>query len=98
MPTTAIDQRPYASGSSSLELSGAFAGELVSIDGGDATADVVNESLGSDYVVHKHLGAVRYSDIELECGAAMERSFFDWIQDTMSHRFAAKSGAISYQD
>src|SRR5215208_7366737 len=96
MPTTQ-GMRSYATGSSSLELSGAFAGQLVSVEGGDATADVIEE-LGADSVVHKHLAGVRYTDIELECGAAMEGSFFDWIQDTLSHHFTRKTGAISFLD
>ena len=99
MPTTtATDQRSYAKGSASLELSGSPAGQLVAIAGGDATADVVREMLGSDPVVHKHLGTVRYTDIELECSAVMERIFLDWIQDTLIHKFVTKNGAISFVD
>lgn len=97
MPTTQ-GKRDYAIGSSSLELSGAFAGQLVAVEGGDATADVIEEKLGSDSVVHKHVAGVRYTDIELECGAGMERTFFDWIQDTLTHKFTRKSGAISFLD
>jgi phage tail-like protein len=97
MPTTQ-GKRDYATGSSSLELSGAFAGQLVSVEGGDAAADVIEEKLGSDSVVHKHVAGVRYTDIELECGAGMERTFFDWIQDTLTHKFTRKSGTISFLD
>ncbi len=97
MPITK-DQRDYSTGSSLLELSGAFAGQLLSVEGGDAASDVIEEKLGSDSVVRKHLAGVRYTDIEVECGAGMERTFFDWIRDTLNHKFTRKSGAISFLD
>jgi hypothetical protein len=97
MPITK-DQRDYWTGSSLLELSGAFAGQLLSVEGGDAASDVIKEKLGSDSVVRKHLAGVRYTEIELECDAGMERTFFDWIRDTLSRKFTRKSGAISFPD
>ena len=81
-----------------LELSGAFAGHLLSMEGGDAMSEVIQERLGSDAVVRKHLAGVRYSDIELECDAGMELNFFDWIRDTLNHKLTRKSGAISFPD
>ena len=85
-------------GTSVLGLSGLYAGTLVSAEGGDATADVIEEKLPANPLVQKYLGGVRYPDIELQCGAAMERTFFDWIQDTLTCRFSRKSGAISFLD
>jgi hypothetical protein len=97
MPIT-NPQRDYSTRSSLLELSGAFAGQLRSIEGGDATSDVIREKVGSEPVVRKHLAGVRYTDIELECDAGMERTFFDWIRDTLNPKFTRKSGAISFLD
>jgi hypothetical protein len=97
MPFT-NDQRAYPTGSSLLELSGTFAGQVRSTEGGDAISDVIQQKLGSDPVVRKHLAGVRYTDIKLECDARMERNFFDWIRDTLNHRFTRKSGAISFPD
>jgi T4-like virus tail tube protein gp19 len=97
MPIT-TNHRDYPTGSSLLELSGTFAGPVLSTEGGDATSDVIQEKLGSDAVVRKHLAGVRYTDIELECDARMERNFFDWIRDTLNHKFMRKSGAISLPD
>jgi hypothetical protein len=94
----AKDQRDYPTGSPILELSGAFAGPLLSTEGGEATSDVIQEKLGPDPVVRKHLAGVRYTDIELECDARMERNFFDWIRDTLNHKFPRKSGAVSFPD
>jgi hypothetical protein len=88
----------YATRSSFLELDKAFAGQLVSVDGGDAMAVVMEETPSSDLVVRKRVAGVHYTDIELECDAAMERSFFEWIQDTLKHKFTRKSGAISFLD
>ena len=78
-------------------MSGLYAGTLVSAEGGDATADVIEEKLPANPFVQKYLGGVRYPDIELQCGA-MERTFFDWIQDTLACRFSRKSGVISFLD
>src|SRR5215208_3078109 len=97
MPIT-TNHRDYPTGSSLLELSGTFAGQVLSTEGGDVTSDVIQEKLGSDPVVRKHLAGVRYTDIELECDARMERNFFDWIRDTLNHKFTRKSGAISVPD
>src|SRR5215204_6395227 len=97
MPIT-TNHRDYPTGSSLLELSGTFAGQVLSTEGGDATSDVIQEKLGSDPVARKHLAGVRYTDIELECDARMERNFFDWIRDTLNHKFTRKSGAISFPD
>jgi hypothetical protein len=68
------------------------------VEGGDAASDVVQEKLGSDAVVRKHLAGVRYTDIELECDAGMARTFFEWIRDTLNHKLTRKSGAISFLD
>jgi hypothetical protein len=84
--------------SKALSLSGLFAGEVRSVAGGNATADVIEEKLPAKPVVQKYLAGVRYTDLELQCDAGMERTFFDWIQDTLACTFTRKSGAISFLD
>jgi hypothetical protein len=38
-------------------------GWISSVEGGHATADVVNEKVGPDHIVHKHIAGVKYEDI-----------------------------------
>jgi hypothetical protein len=97
MPIT-TNHRDYLTGASFLELSGTLTGPVLSTAGGDPTSDVIEEKLGLDPVVRKHLAGLRYIDIELECDARMERTFFDWIRDTLNQKFTRRSGAISFLD
>jgi hypothetical protein len=78
-----------------LELGGADAGWVGSAEGGDAYADVVVERSGTDLIAHKHLGAVRYADLVLECGAGTGAPLFDWVSATLDRKHARKDGAVS---
>jgi len=86
--------RGLAAGRFALELDGAQAGWLTSVSGGDAEGEVVHEPVGPDAVVRKHLGSVRYTDIELAAGAGMEKAFFDWVAATLTQRFTRKDGTV----
>jgi T4-like virus tail tube protein gp19 len=87
-------KRAYTAGKYALELEGNPAGYLHSAEGGLAMADVVEEKLGPDQLIRKHIAGVKYSDIELACGAGMSRAFYDWIADTFDHRSSRKAGEI----
>ena len=77
-----------------LELDGHHAGWLDSVEGGDATADVVLEKMGPDNIQHKHLAGVKYEDIVLTCGTGMSKDFYDWIKASLDRRSVVKNGAI----
>lgn len=91
MPST--NERGYMAGRVALELDGLSAGLLLSSDGGYAMADVVEEKLAADSVVHKHLGSVRYADIELQVGE-VDQSLYEWIRATLERKFTRKDGAV----
>jgi phage tail-like protein len=93
-----IDTRGYTSARYALELDGVVAGWLQTAEGGDATADVVQEKLGPDRVVRKHLGAVRYEEITVTCGTGMSKAFYDWIANTLTGKYARKNGAVIATD
>src|SRR5687767_14588979 len=88
------DGRVYASGRFALELDGINAGWLQSADGGHATADVVNERMGPDRIIRKHLAGVKYEDFTIECGVGMSKAFYTWMKDSLDRRYTRKSGAI----
>jgi len=81
-----------------LELEGAMAGWVMSAEGGQATADIVIEKVGSDGVARKHLAGVKYEDISINCGSGMSKAFYQWIQDSLDHKHARKNGAIKAVD
>ena len=87
-------ERGVAAGRFALELDGAFAGWLTSASGGEAEGEVVQEPLGADSVVRKHLGGVHYTDLELTAGAGMEKAFSDWIAATLAHTGTRKDGTV----
>jgi hypothetical protein len=91
---TMAPQRAYALEQFRLELDGLSAGMLETTDGGGVTADVVNEKIGPDLIVHKHLAGVKYEDITVTCGLAMWKVFYAWLADTLDRGFSRKSGAI----
>ena len=41
---------------------------LAAAKGGEAYGDVIEETVGPDLVVRKHIAGVRYAEIEIECG------------------------------
>jgi tail tube protein gp19 len=97
MPYTQ-DSRAYTPGHVALELDGAQASWVVSAQGGEAAADVVEETPAPSPIARRHIGPVRYSDVELECGAGMSPQFYDWISETLSGNFARKNCAIVVTD
>lgn len=76
-----------------LELDGKPAGLLDSVDGGDATSNVV-----LDNMQRKHLAGVKYEDIVLTCGAGMSTDFYQWIKAAIDKRPVAKNGAVIASD
>jgi hypothetical protein len=92
------DQRELAAGHFALELEGAMAGFLKSVEGGDATADVVTVVGGESCLPRKNLANVRYEDIALACGTGMSAAFYGWLQGAFTCEASRKSGAILAAD
>jgi tail tube protein gp19 len=91
MPAAA---QSYATVQSALELNGVHVGLLNAAMGGEAYGDVIEETVGPDLVVRKHIAGVRYSDIEIECGAGMTNDAYTWIADMLGRKTPRKSGAV----
>ena len=97
MPITQ-DPRGYVAGKHSLELDGFTAGSVESAEGGTAMADVVEEKLGPDHIVRKHIAGVKYEDITVNCGTGMSKTLYDWISDSLKAGNARKNGALVTAD
>jgi len=77
-----------------IELDGQFAGWIESGAGGEATASVVLEQVGTEKIQRKHLARVKYEDIVVSCGTGMSKTFYEWIKATFDCQFVQKNGAI----
>ncbi len=90
----AQDKRSYVAGKFALELDNQVVGWVYSAAGGNATADVVNEKLGPDHIVKKHLGHVKYQPIVIQCGTGMSKPFYQWLKASFDRNYQRKNGAI----
>ena len=67
-----------------FELDGRLAGRFSTFAGGGTHADVIVEKVGAGQVSHKHLGAVKFEEMILECGTGMTHAFYDRIGSAFS--------------
>jgi hypothetical protein len=94
----ALDSRAFVGGSSALELDGQFIDFLKSAEGGFPKADVIQEPIGPNYIVKKHVGQPKYQDISIQSDPAMPKPLFDWIAAALAMTYARKNGAIITAD
>lgn len=88
------DKRGYTAGKFALLIGTTPTGWVQSVEDGHATADVVNEKLGPDHIVHKHLAGVKYEDITVNVGAGMSKAIYDWVAASWKMNYQRKNGAI----
>jgi phage tail-like protein len=92
------DGRGYVAGKYGIELDGIKAGWVWSVEGGHATSEVVQEKVGSDAIIKKHIAGVKYEDISIQCGTGMSKAFYQWMKDSFDHKYTRKNGAIIAAD
>jgi hypothetical protein len=88
------DGRAFIAGKFAFELDSIRAGWLFKADGGHAKAEVVNEKLGPDHIVKKHLSGVEYEELSITCGSGMSKGLYDWIKASFDHQYTRKNGAV----
>jgi len=86
--------RAYAAGQFQLELDGIPCGFLRSVEGGAATADVVEEQTGATYYVQKHVGQPRWEDLILGLDLSLDKSVYQWIADSWTGKPSRRDGSI----
>jgi hypothetical protein len=86
--------RSYVAGNFFLNLDGVKTGFLKSVDGGGIVGDVVSESSGASYYTKKHIGNVKYEDININIGFSMTKAIYDWIAASWMMNYQRKNGAI----
>jgi phage tail-like protein len=90
--------RTYVSGNYLLEIDGVKCGFVKSFSGGAISAEVINEPVGPDHIVKKHIGQPKYEDITLQIGMSMSKNVYEWIASMMTMNYQRKNGAIIYAD
>ena len=90
--------RSYVSGNFFLSLDGAKAGFVKSVDGGDITADVINEAKNPSYFTKKHIGQPRYEEFEVQIGFSMTKIVYNWIRQSWSMGNQRMDGSITALD
>jgi hypothetical protein len=73
-------------------------GWVRSASGGNAVADVVAEPPDAAGLVDKHLGQVRYEDVEVTAGLDLHAAFYQWIGGSFSGAATRKDGSIVAAD
>jgi hypothetical protein len=81
-----------------LELEGAKAGFVKSVEGGEITAEVVAEPVGPQSFAKKHIGGVKYEEFALGIELGMSADVFGWIADTWAGKSTPRDGAIVEAD
>jgi phage tail-like protein len=90
--------RSFATRNSALQLDGVSSGFVKAVAGGDISAEVISEPMGSYAFVKKHIGPPKYEDFELQVGFGMSTTFYDWISAAWNQNYQRKSGAIISTD
>lgn len=90
----ATNKRGYAAGNYGIELDGIIAGWVSSVEGGHASSDLVSEKTGAQQLQQKHIAAMKYEDITLNCGTGMSKAFYEWIKAAFDGQYARKNGAV----
>ncbi len=94
----ARSQRSYVSGNYFLTLDNTQCGFVKAFDGGNIGAEVINEPSGPSYYIKKHIGQPKYEDITTLIGFSMNKTVYEWIQDSWSMKHTRHSGSIVSMD
>lgn len=81
-----------------LDFDGVSAGPLHSVEGGDATADVITEPDAGSGFTPKHLGAVRYEDFSAQVAPPLSTSLGSWVQSMWLNGAERRSGSVIFAD
>jgi phage tail-like protein len=90
--------RSYVSGNFFFNLDGVKCGFVKAVDGGDISAEVIEEKLQAGTFTNKHIGQPKYEDIVLTIGFEMAQNVYDWIAASWQMNYARKNGSIVVTD
>ena len=82
--TGAIATTSYASGKFFVEIDGVNVGAVRGVEGCAAAGSVIDEQVGADKIVHKHVGNLGYEPCVLKVGAGLDSKVYKWIKDMLA--------------
>ena len=89
--------RTYSAGKFLLTIDGVDCGSVVSLEGGEAFADVSETPLDTG-VVDKQIGALRYEPISFEVTVPLDKPLYDWLAAFLNRSQQPTSGAVTVLD
>ena len=81
-----------------IYFDGKEGGFLKSVEGGAVSAEVINEPVGTDFFIKKHLGTPRYEEFTLRFAFSMSQPIYDWIAASWKGKYSRKNGSIIAAD
>ncbi len=94
----ASDKRSYTSANFALDLDNFKSGILQKVEGGDIEGAVVTVPGQGESYPTKHLGPVKYQDLQIQAGAGMSAGFWEWIEASLTLKHTRKDGAVVAAD
>jgi phage tail-like protein len=91
-------ERNYTSEHFFLHLDGVECGFIKSVEGGGISADVIQEKVGTDYFVKKHIGSPKYEDLLLRIDLSMDKRVYEWIAALWNGKYTRKDVNILVAD
>jgi tail tube protein gp19 len=91
------DKRSYTAGKFGLLLDGVQVGPVRSVEGGTASADVIEEPPGPEKVVMKHIGQPKYEPISIST-TWDSKPLMDWIAASWKQNYQRKNGSVQDAD
>jgi phage tail-like protein len=94
----APENRSYVAGNYMLVLDGVKCGFLKTVDGGGITAEVINEPVGPDHFIRKHIGKPKYEEFVIQVGFSMGKPVYEWIAQSWKMNYQRKNGSLIAAD
>lgn len=85
---------PYGPSRFALELDGQNVGWLSSVEGGDATAEVITEAARGGPLEKKHLANLLYRDLAVTLQGMPNKNLLAWVQELVGNKQRARNGAV----
>jgi hypothetical protein len=94
----AVTPRVFAEMPAFLEFAGANVGHLQDATGGTCYGELVTDPSGPDRFSRKHLGGIKFDDIDISFGPNMDKRFFQWIEKSVKGQYERQNGALINAD
>jgi hypothetical protein len=95
---SSIGRAGTTAGREYLMLDGVVLGAVTGVVGGNPVGLLADDPPVKDPYVHKHIGGLKYEDIQLKAGLSMGQPLYDWISETLLGKATTHTGALVATD